>query len=70
MKETPQQTPLSREERIAILEEIARDSDVYPRDRIAAIRVLEEMRQAEQPPGEFDDLDEVARRRVRSRKPA
>ena len=67
MKKTPQKTPLSRESRIAILEEIARDSEAYPRDRIAAIKVLEEMRQAEQPPGEFDDLDEVAQRRVRAR---
>jgi hypothetical protein len=70
VKESPQQTPLSREQRIAILEAIARDSEAYPRDRIAAIKALEEMRQAEQPSDGFEDLDEVAQRRVRSRKPA
>ena len=61
---------LSREERIAILEEIARDTEVYPRDRIAAIRVLEEMRSEEQRSDGFEDLDEVSQRRVRSGKPA
>ena len=66
VKETPHK-PLSREDRIAILEEIARDSDAYPRDRIAAIRVLEELRQGEQPRDGFEDLDEVAQRRARSR---
>ena len=69
MRETPHK-PLSRQSRIAILEEIARDSEAYPRDRIAAIKVLEEMRQAEQPRDGFEDLDEIAQRRVRSRKPA
>ena len=69
MTRTPQKTPLSREERIAILEEIARDTEVY-RDRIAAIRVLEEMRSEEQRSDGFEDLDEVSQRRVRSGKPA
>ena len=34
------------------------------------IRLLEEMRQADPPRDGFEDLDEVAQRRVRSRKPA
>ena len=40
------------------------------RAAIQAIRQLEELRRAEEPPGAFEDLDEVAQRRVRSRKPA
>ena len=59
---------LTREDRIAIREEIARDEKVNPRERIAAIRLLEELRQGEQPSGGFEDLDEVARRRARSGK--
>jgi hypothetical protein len=56
--------------RIAILEGLARDENVNPRERIQAIRLLEEMRQGEQPPGTFEDLDEVGRRRARSGKPS
>ena len=56
-------------EAIQILEEIARDPKSATA-RIQAIRLLEEMRQAEQPPGTFEDLDEVSQRRARSRKPA
>ena len=40
---------LTRDDRIAILEEITRDENVHPRERIAAIRLLEEMRPGEQP---------------------
>ena len=69
MKETPNHE-LTRDDRIAILEEIARDENAHPRERIAAIRLLEEMRQGEEPGGGFEDLDEVAERRARSRKPA
>ena len=69
MKETPH-AELTRDDRIAILEELARDENVNPRERIAAIRLLEEIRQGEEPSGGFEDLDEVARRRVRSRTPA
>jgi hypothetical protein len=35
-------------ERRQVLEAIARDPDTYPRDRIAAIKALEEMRYGEQ----------------------
>ena len=66
----PLNPELTRADRIAILEELARDENVNPRERIQAIRLLEEMRQGEQPPGTFEDLDEVGRRRVRARKPA
>ena len=60
MKKTPN-PELTRADRIAILEELARDENVNPRERIQAIRLLEEMRQGEQPPGTFEDLDEVGR---------
>jgi hypothetical protein len=56
---------LSRDEAIAILEEIARD----PKNataRIQAIRLLEEMRSDERRSDGFEDLDEVAERRARS----
>ena len=66
MKESPN-PELTRADRIAILEGLARDVNVNPRERIQAIRLLEEMRQGEQPSGGFDDLDEVGRRRARSR---
>jgi hypothetical protein len=69
VKETPN-PELTRADRIAILEEIARDDNVPARERIPAIRVLDEMRSAEQPPGTFEDLDEVARRRARAKKAA
>ncbi len=69
MKESPN-PELTRADQIAILEGLARDEKVNPRERIQAIRLLEEMRQGEQPPGTFEDLDEVAQRRARSRKPA
>jgi uncharacterized protein (UPF0147 family) len=49
------QTELTRADRIAILEEISRDESVTARERIQAIRVLEELRQGEQPPGTFED---------------
>jgi hypothetical protein len=68
--ETSSHPELTRNDRIAILEQIARDEKVNPRERIAAIRMLEEMRQGEEPRGGFDDLDEVAERRARSRTPA
>ena len=55
--------PPRRSEAIQILEEIARDPKSATA-RIQAIRLLEEMRQAEQPPGTFEDLDEVSQRRV------
>jgi hypothetical protein len=56
---------LTRADRIAILEELARDENVNPRERIQAIRLLEEMRQGEERDDGFEDLDEVARRRAR-----
>ena len=42
-----------------MLEAIARDPDAYPRDRIAAIKALEEMRYDEPTPASeaFDELD-------------
>ena len=69
MKESPN-PQLTRSDRIAILEELARDVNVNPRERIQAIRVLEDLRRGEQSPGGFEDLDEVAERRARPRKPA
>ena len=65
MKESPN-PELTRADRIAILEGLARDENVNPRERIQAIRLLEEMRQGEEPRGGFEDLDEVGQRRVRS----
>jgi hypothetical protein len=34
---------MTEKERREVLEAIARDTDAYPRDRIAAVRALEEM---------------------------
>jgi hypothetical protein len=67
VKETPNHE-LTRADRIAILEAIARDKNVHPRERIATIRLLQEMRQGDERDDGFEDLDEVARRRAR--KPA
>ena len=36
--------PMTEEERREVLEAIARDDDAYPRDRIAAIKALQEIR--------------------------
>jgi hypothetical protein len=50
---------MTEEERREVLEGIARDSDCYPRDRIAAIRALDEMDDGI-PEGDFADLYALA----------
>lgn len=59
---------MTDDEKIAILEEIARDPKAYPSARITAIRTLREFWPEEpKPRGAFADLDELRpRRQVRT----
>jgi hypothetical protein len=56
---------MTKDERRRVLEEIARDPDAYPRDKISAIRELEMMDLESPQSGSFDDLDELDQRRRR-----
>jgi hypothetical protein len=57
---------MDRAERREVLEAIARDESAYPRDRIAAIRTLEELDQDQgRPADEFARLYELGPRRKR-----
>ena len=63
MKSVPKEDPMTRQEMVAILEEIARDPKQYPSARVTAIRTLRELQAPEKPATDFDALDEVAARR-------
>jgi hypothetical protein len=59
---------MSVAERRRVLEGIARDDEAYPRDRIAAIKALEELDRgiSDRPAEGFDSLDELTPRRQRA----
>ena len=64
MKSVPKKDPMTRQEMVAILEEIARDPKQYPSARVTALRTLRELQDAaEKPATDFDALDELAARR-------
>ena len=58
---------MTEEERREVLEAIARDDDAYPRDRIAAIKALQEIAPPEPVTDIWKELDELAPRRTKAR---
>jgi hypothetical protein len=54
---------MTEDERREVLEAIARDQDAYPRDRIAAIKVLEEIAKREGPSELDRELDQLMRKK-------
>lgn len=53
---------MTEDERREVLEAIARDESVYPRDRIAAVKVLDELACREEPSELDRELDELMRK--------
>jgi hypothetical protein len=54
---------MTEDERREVLEAIARDEDAYPRDRIAAVKVLEEIAKREGASELDRELDQLMRKK-------
>jgi hypothetical protein len=67
VRKSPKKMPMTEEERREVLEAIARDDDAYPRDRIAAIKALQEIAPPEPDTDIWKELDELAPRRTKTR---